>query len=96
MDYSQTVSNLSEEMINKLTTAIELGRWENGEKLTTNQLESAMQAVILWQAEHVGNDNNEPFVVGRDGGLYTGKGKSHEIASVSQIDDANIIVKNKV
>lgn|GEM_PF-789682 len=96
MDYSQTVSSLSPEMINKLKTAIELGRWENGDKLTSEQVESAMQAVMLWEAKHRGNREGEPFVVGSKGELYTGKGESHKLASSSKFDDQKVIVKNKV
>ncbi|WP_168204225.1 DUF1315 family protein [Aliikangiella coralliicola] len=96
MDYSQTVANLNPEVVQKLKTAIELGRWENGEKLTSEQVESAMQAVMLWEAQYIGNKENEPFIVGSKGELYTGKGKSHELTPAPEVDDPNIIAKNKV
>lgn len=83
-------------MIAKLKTAIELGRWEDGNKLTSEQVESAMQAVMLWEAKNIGNEEKEPFVVGKNGELYTGKGGSHKPASANKIDETSIIVKNKV
>jgi uncharacterized protein YeaC (DUF1315 family) len=83
-------------MIAKLKTAIELGRWENGDKLTSEQVESAMQAVMLWEAQNIGNKDNQPFVVDKNGELYTGKGESHKVASDNKIDETSIIVKNKV
>lgn len=96
MDYSQTVASLTPQMIAKLKTAIELGRWENGDKLTSEQVESAMQAVMLWEAQNIGNKDNQPFVVDKNGELYTGKGESHKVASDNKIDETSIIVKNKV
>ncbi|WP_196138146.1 DUF1315 family protein [Aliikangiella sp. G2MR2-5] len=96
MNYQQTVSNLTPEMISKLKTAIELGKWESGEKLTSEQVESAMQAVMLWEAKNRGNQDNEPFVVGSKGELFTGKGESHKVASSPKVDDASVIAKNKV
>jgi uncharacterized protein len=96
VDYSQTVINLPKEMIAKLKAAVELGRWENGEKLTSEQVESAIQAVLLWEAKHLGNQHQEPFVVGSKGELYTGKGESHKLSQSTKYDDQPIIVKNKV
>ena len=96
MDYSQAVSSLTPELITKLKTAIELGRWENGDKMTSEQVESAMQAVMLWEAKNLSNEHNEPFVVGPKGELFTGKGESHKLTSSTKIDDQEIIIKNKV
>ncbi|MCW8876895.1 MAG: YeaC family protein [Kangiellaceae bacterium] len=96
MDYSQTVANLTPEIVAKLKTAIELGKWEDGTKLTSEQVESAMQAVMLWDAKHVGNKNEEPFVIGEKGQLYTGKGESHKTATPEKVDVKSIIAKNKV
>jgi uncharacterized protein len=96
VDYTQAVAGLSQEMITKLKTAIELGRWENGDKLTSEQVESALQAVMLWEAKNLGNEQSEPFKVGKDGELYTGKGESHKLSSSSKYDEETIIVKNKV
>ncbi len=83
-------------MIIKLKSAIELGRWENGEKLTSEQVESAMQAVMLWEAKNIGNNNTEPFVIGSQGELYTGKGENHKTSLSSKIDNEQVIIKNKV
>lgn len=96
MDYSQTVANLTPELVSKLKTAIELGKWEDGTKLTSEQVESAMQAVILWDAKNQGNEDKEPFKVGENGELYTGKGESHKTAIPEKVDEASIIAKNKV
>lgn len=96
MDYSQVVDNLSPEIIEKLTTAIEIGRWESGEKLTSEQIESAMQAVMVWQAKHIDNSDSEPFIVGPKGELFTGKGEAHKVAQAPKFDEDNLIAKHKV
>lgn len=96
MDYSQTVNNLSAETIAKMKTAIELGHWENGDKLTPKQIESALQAVMLWEAKHQKHSTNEPFVVGANGDLFTGKGESHKLTQPEKIDEKSIIIKNKI
>ncbi|MDQ7049825.1 MAG: DUF1315 family protein [Enterobacterales bacterium] len=44
MQYLDQVNQLDHATIDKLTTAVEIGKWENGEKLTDRQRESAMQA----------------------------------------------------
>ncbi len=96
MDYSQTVANLNPDVVKKLKTAIELGRWENEEKLTSEQVESAMQAVMLWEARNVGNKEGVPFAVGAKGELHTGKGGTYEPSLDSITGDDKIIIKNKV
>lgn len=96
MEYVQTVASLSESMIEKLRTAIELGRWESGEKLTSEQTESAMQAVMIWQAQHVNNQSAEPFIVGPSGELYTGKGGLYQPSPVVSRDPGVTIIKSKV
>lgn len=94
MAYSQTIANLNQDVINQLKNAVEIGRWENGDKLTAEQLESAMQAVMLWEAKNIGNTPGEPFVVGSNGELYTGKGQTYQPASI--VLDDKMIIKNKV
>lgn len=96
MTYSHAIENLNQDIINKLQVAIEIGRWENGDKLTEKQLETSMQAVMFWQAKNVDNKDSEPFVVGPKGELYTGKGESHKIQASPKYQNANLIVKKKV
>jgi len=97
MEYQQFVDNLDAATINKLTTAIEIGRWDNGDKLTEKQVESAMQAVMLWQARHQAGETVEPFKVDNKGQFMVGKGKvlSDTPSEFKQIDDPNLIFSDK-
>lgn len=42
------VSSMSPEMVQQLKSAIELGKWPNGDKLSAEQLEHCLQAVIAY------------------------------------------------
>ena len=95
MEYQQIVDNLDAETVQKLSTAIETGRWDNGDKLTQKQVESAMQAVMLWQARNQEGEVDEPFKVSHKGEFKVGKGKvlfdtPDEFKSVN---DPNLIFK---
>ncbi len=74
MDYQQYVNELDNETICKLREAVELGKWSNGDKLTKEQLDNAMQAVMLWQASNEVSRDNEPFKVDDKGEFSMGKG----------------------
>ena len=97
MEYEKYVNDLDQQTVNKLKTAVELGRWENGEKLTNEQTESAMQAVMLWQAKHVISSSNEPFKVNGKGEFSVGKGqKLKEVPLEYQsIEQDNLIFSSK-
>lgn len=97
MQYQNFVDNLDASTINKLQTAVETGRWENGEKLTDKQRNSAMQAVMLWQANNQHNGTNEPFKVNSNGEFRIGKGEPHNDTPIEfkTIDEANLIFKSK-
>ncbi len=74
MDYQSIVDNLDQQTIKKLQTAVEIGKWENGEKLTDTQRDNAMQAVMLWQARNQTVSSEEPFKVNSKGKFRIGKG----------------------
>ena len=74
MSYQQIVDKLDPSTISKLNTAVELGRWENGDKLTEKQRANAMQAVMLWNANQNNNLVTEPFKVNSQGQFKIGKG----------------------
>lgn len=47
------VSEITPTVYESLKTAVELGKWEDGNKLTPEQLENSLQIIILYEAEHV-------------------------------------------
>ncbi|TDG11936.1 DUF1315 family protein [Seongchinamella unica] len=53
MDYQQLIESMTPEIYQNLRRAVELGKWQNGQKLTPEQRQHAMQAVIAWGERHL-------------------------------------------
>lgn len=53
MNKYDILNNLTPQIVEKFRTAIEIGRWENGEKLSDAQRQTCMQAVMVWEHEHL-------------------------------------------
>jgi len=45
-----------------MKTAVELGRWANGERLTSQQLENCMQAIIAYEQMHLPEHERVGFI----------------------------------
>ncbi|SLM63171.1 MULTISPECIES: YeaC family protein [Dickeya] len=52
MELNDVINSMTPEIYQRLTTAVELGKWPDGVALTTQQKENALQMVMLWQARH--------------------------------------------
>ena len=66
MQLKELISQLTPEIRENLCTAIEIGRWPDGTKLTDDQKASSIQAVIAWDALN-GETTDEPFRVQKGG-----------------------------
>lgn len=55
MELQQLIQSLTPEIYQNLIRAVELGRWGDGRKLTKEQRESAIQAIIYYE-----HNNNVP------------------------------------
>ena len=53
MNVQQMLAVLDADVVARLKTAVEIGKWPNGAALTTEQRQVCMQAVIAWEHEHV-------------------------------------------
>jgi len=65
MSVDKLLESMTSEVYEKLKTAVELGKWENGVALTPPQKDSALQAVMLYQSRF--NTEPEHFTIGTDG-----------------------------
>jgi len=65
MSVEKLLESMTPEVYEKLKTAVELGKWENGVVLTPAQKESSLQAVMLYQSRF--NTDPEHFTIGTDG-----------------------------
>ncbi len=52
MDVSQLLKAMTPEVFERISTAVETGKWPDGTVLTADQRDSAMQAVMLYQSRH--------------------------------------------
>lgn len=59
------IDDMPLEVFERLRTAAEIGKWEDGSALTEEQKESTLQLVMLFQARRL--DQNEHFTIGKDG-----------------------------
>jgi len=56
------LATMTPEIHQALKTAVELGHWENGEKLTKNQREHCLQAVIAYDKAFVAPQQRVGFI----------------------------------
>lgn len=52
MNVQQLINNITPDIYESLKRAIELGKWADGKKLTTDQRQLCMQAVIAYEHKH--------------------------------------------
>lgn len=52
MNLDEMIDSMTPEVYQRLSTAVELGKWPDGVALTPEQKENSMQLVMLWQARH--------------------------------------------
>ena len=62
MDYTQMIEGMSLEIYQSLKRSVELGKWPDGKRLTTDQRENAMQAIIAWGEKHLGETERVGFI----------------------------------
>ena len=65
MSVEQLLASMTPDIYEKLKTAVELGKWENGLALTETQKDNSLQAVMLYQSRF--NTDPEHFTIGTDG-----------------------------
>ncbi len=56
------IDNLSPAMYRSLRRAVELGKWPDGSRLTPEQRESALQAVIAWGERHLDETDRVGYI----------------------------------
>ena len=62
MNIEQMLSVLDADIVARLKTAIEIGKWPNGIVLTSEQRQICMQAVITWEHQHVSEKERTGYI----------------------------------
>ena len=52
MDFQQLIESITPERVVNRKRAVELGKWPDGSRLTVDQREQSLQAIIAYDARH--------------------------------------------
>lgn len=58
---------MTPEVYERLSTAVEIGKWPDGVALTPEQKENCLQLVMLWQARH--NEDPQHMTISKGGDM---------------------------
>ena len=53
---------LTPEIVDKLRLAVEIGKWPGGERLTREQRETCMQAVLAWEVKNLPEQERTGYI----------------------------------
>ena len=53
MQFQEVINTMTPEIYGNMKTAIEIGKWPDGRKLTSEQRELCLQAIIAYEAKHI-------------------------------------------
>ena len=62
MNIEQMLAILDENIVARLRTAVEIGKWPNGVVLTKEQRQTSMQAVIAWEAQNLPEKERSGYI----------------------------------
>ena len=60
--FAQMIENITPEIYESLKLAVELGKWADGRKLTTEQKELSLQAVIAWELQNLPEEQRTGYL----------------------------------
>ncbi len=59
---SRMLEALTPDVVDRFRRAIELGKWPDGQRLTREQLETCLQAVIVWEGRHLPEESRSGYI----------------------------------
>ncbi|NQD37597.1 DUF1315 family protein [Permianibacter sp. IMCC34836] len=66
MTVDQLIASMTPDIREKLTRAVELGKWPDGVRLSDEQRQTIMEALMLWQARYEPH-NGEAYTIDDSG-----------------------------
>ncbi len=96
MHYDDVLKAMSPAIYERMKSAVETGRWPDGQKLTDAQKENAMELVMVYQAKRL--DQTDHFSVNSQGELVMKSKRDlrEELRSKAQLRDGNSIARFKI
>ena len=62
MNIEQMLNVLDPEIVQRLKTAVEIGKWPNGVALTAEQRQICMQAVMVWEHQNLPEEERAVYI----------------------------------
>lgn len=62
MNIEQMLNVLDLEIVQRLKTAVEIGKWPNGVALTAEQRQICMQAVMVWEHQNLPEEERSGYI----------------------------------
>ena len=62
MNFKELIDSITPEIYTNMKRAIEIGKWPDGSKLSREQLENTMQAVIAYEQKHMNEDQRTGYI----------------------------------
>lgn len=62
MNVQQLLNNITPDIYKNLKRAIELGKWPDGNKISTEQRQLCMQAVIAYEHKHLAPEEHTGYI----------------------------------
>lgn len=62
MNIEQMLAVLDPEIVSRLKTAVEIGKWPNGIVLTAEQRQTCMQAVYAWEMKNLPETERSGYI----------------------------------
>ncbi|MCO4320758.1 YeaC family protein [Aliidiomarina quisquiliarum] len=96
MQYDDVLRGMTPEIYQRMLSAVETGRWPDGQKLTDAQKENAMQLVMLYQAKRL--NQSDHFSVNSLGELVMKSKRDlrEDLRAKAQLREGNDIARFKI
>ncbi len=75
MTFEELLQQMTPELCQTMQTSIETGVWPDGRRLTQEESETAIQVVMVYQAQQTSPDTNELFQIRSDASVLLGKNR---------------------
>ena len=75
--FLEAIENITPEIYQNLKLAVEIGKWPDGRKLSLEQKELCLQAMIAYELKHLPEDQHTGFM-----GTQECKSKSMEVPNI--------------
>ena len=81
--FNEMINNITADIYESLKLAVEIGKWADGNKLTAEQRELSLQAMIAWEIQNLPEDERTGYM-----GPQECQSKSTEVPNILFKSDA--------